>query len=146
MGTVVLGYDGSPSARAALGVAVEQAEYFGDRLVIVFGDEPPGRVAGEEFGEHRRALEEMGGGFLAEAADEARKAGVETETLLVPRKPEVALENTARERKARMIVVGTYGEGPFRSAILGSTPHKLLHVSQVPVLCVPAPEAKKEEP
>ncbi len=33
------------------------------------------------------------------------------------------------------------GEGPFKSAILGSTPHKLLHVSEVPVLCVPAESA-----
>jgi nucleotide-binding universal stress UspA family protein len=33
------------------------------------------------------------------------------------------------------------GEGPFKSAILGSTPHKLVHVSEVPVLCVPAESA-----
>jgi nucleotide-binding universal stress UspA family protein len=36
-------------------------------------------------------------------------------------------------------VVGTYGESPLRSAILGSTPHKLLHASTRPVLCVPPP-------
>jgi hypothetical protein len=33
------------------------------------------------------------------------------------------------------------GEGPFKSAILGSTPHKLLPISEVPVLCVPAESA-----
>jgi len=138
MGTVVLGYDGSPSARVALGVAIEEAKRFGDRLVVVFGDEPPGWVAGEEFREHRRVLEEMGSEFLAEAASEAREGGVEVETLLVPEKPSIALENVAQEREARLIVVGTYGESPLRSAILGSTPHKLLHISDVPVLCVPA--------
>ena len=37
-----------------------------------------------------------------------------------------------------MIVVGTYGEHPLRGAILGSTPHKLLHLSSRPVLAVPA--------
>jgi nucleotide-binding universal stress UspA family protein len=37
-----------------------------------------------------------------------------------------------------MIVVGTYGESPLRGAVLGSTPHKLLHLSPVPVLAVPA--------
>jgi nucleotide-binding universal stress UspA family protein len=56
----------------------------------------------------------------------------------VPQKPAAALDAVARERGARMIVVGSYGEGPFRSAILGSTPHKLLHISETPVLCVPA--------
>jgi len=35
------------------------------------------------------------------------------------------------------IVVG-YGESPMRSAILGSTPHKLLHLSERPVVVVPA--------
>jgi nucleotide-binding universal stress UspA family protein len=138
MGCVVLGYDGSPSARAALDAAVEQAAGFGDDLVIVFGDEPPGRSAGEEFREHRRALEEMGGRSLEEAAGVAREAGVAAQTLLVSRKPALALAETARERDARLIVVGTYGEGPLTSAILGSTPHKLLHISETPVLCVPA--------
>ena len=53
-----------------------------------------------------------------------------------PQSPVVALDGVARERGARMIVVGTYGESPFRNAILGSTPHKLLHISETPVLCV----------
>jgi hypothetical protein len=37
-----------------------------------------------------------------------------------------------------VIVVGTSGESPIRSAMLGSTPHKLLQLSTRPVLCVPA--------
>jgi len=40
---------------------------------------------------------------------------------------------------ATMIVVGTYSEGPLAAALVGSTPHKLLHLSQRPVLVVPAP-------
>jgi nucleotide-binding universal stress UspA family protein len=33
------------------------------------------------------------------------------------------------------------GESPFKSAILDSTPHKLLHISGAPVLCVPTGSA-----
>lgn len=135
---IVVGCDGSESSRAAVGVAIELAAGMGDRLVLVFGDEPPGRAAGEEFRDHQRVLEEMGTRVLEEAAEKAIAAGVEAEILLVPRKPSVALAETARARGVRMIVVGTYGEGPLTSAILGSTPHKLLHISDVPVLCVPA--------
>jgi nucleotide-binding universal stress UspA family protein len=40
----------------------------------------------------------------------------------------------ARERDARMIVVGSSGEPPLKSVIIGSTPHKLLHVAERPVL------------
>ena len=36
-----------------------------------------------------------------------------------------------------VIVVGTSGESPIRGALLGSTPHKLLHIANRPVLCVP---------
>jgi nucleotide-binding universal stress UspA family protein len=39
---------------------------------------------------------------------------------------------------ARMIVVGSYGEKPLRGAIIGSTPHRLLHLSERPVLVVRA--------
>ena len=39
-----------------------------------------------------------------------------------------------------MIVVGTTGESPLKGAVLGSTPHRLLHLSERPVLCVPVGE------
>jgi nucleotide-binding universal stress UspA family protein len=141
---VVLGYDDSPSARAALDVAVEQANRFGERLVIVFAYAPPGRSVGDEFREHRRVLEEFGERVTRKAADKARASGAEVETMLVSEKPSIALEDVARKREARLIIVGTYGESPLRSAILGSTPHKLLQLSETPVLCVPAQEAAKD--
>ena len=40
---------------------------------------------------------------------------------------------------AQTSVVGVWGESPLRGAILGSTPHKLLQLSDRPVLCVPPP-------
>ena len=46
--------------------------------------------------------------------------------------------DVAEARDARFIVVGTWGESPLRGAILGSTPHKLLHVAARPVVVVPA--------
>jgi nucleotide-binding universal stress UspA family protein len=36
------------------------------------------------------------------------------------------------------VIGGTYGGSPLRGAVLGSTPHKLLHLSKAPVLAVPA--------
>jgi nucleotide-binding universal stress UspA family protein len=33
------------------------------------------------------------------------------------------------------------GEGPFKGAILDSIAHKLLHISEAPVLCVPTGSA-----
>jgi nucleotide-binding universal stress UspA family protein len=72
------------------------------------------------------------------AVPAGREAGVEVEVVLRAERPVEALLALASERQARLMV-GTYGESPLRSAILGSTPHKLLHLSTVPLLVVPPP-------
>jgi nucleotide-binding universal stress UspA family protein len=56
----------------------------------------------------------------------------------VPERPAAALVDVADQRDARFIVVGTWGESPLRGAMLGSTPHKLLHIADRPVVVVPA--------
>ena len=63
---------------------------------------------------------------------------METTVELVVAKPAEALVSVADTHDATVIVVGTAGESPIRGALLGSTPHKLLHLSTRPVLCVPA--------
>jgi nucleotide-binding universal stress UspA family protein len=136
MATIVLGYDASPGAERALDTALEIATHFGDRLLIAFGAAPPGPPT-DEAGEHRHALEELGARVTAGALERARDAGVDAEVELVPKRPSAALTEIAEREDARMIVVGTYGESPIRGAILGSTPHKLLHLSDRPVLVVP---------
>ena len=66
-------------------------------------------------------------------------AGVEFEVELVPERPADGLVDVAEQTDASMIVVGTNGEHPIKGVVLGSVPHKLLHVSPVPVLVVPNP-------
>ena len=65
---------------------------------------------------------------------------MQTEVSLRPERPVDALIAEAEARDARAIVVGSYGESPIKGAILGSTPHKLLHLSTRPVLVVPNPD------
>jgi nucleotide-binding universal stress UspA family protein len=135
VGTLVVGYDGSDAARSALDQALRLAAELGDRVVIAYGYDPGG--PGEEYKVHQQAIREIGQQATAEAAQRARDAGVEVEVELRPERPVEALLALASEREAHLIVVGTYGEPPLRSAILGSTPHKLLHLSEVPVMVVP---------
>jgi len=135
--TVVVGYDESPGAQAALEVALGLAGRLGESLVLVYGVAPPGGL-GEEFAAHRDALTELGRGATGHALERAQAAGVEAQVELVTAKPAEALVQVADEHDATLIVVGTAGESPIRGAILGSTPHRLLHLSTRPVLCVPA--------
>ena len=62
MATIVLGYDGSGCANCALREAIELCKRLGDKLVIAYAYEPPGRVAGEEFAEHREAFRRSASG------------------------------------------------------------------------------------
>jgi nucleotide-binding universal stress UspA family protein len=137
--TVVVGFDASPAARAALTAVLEVVGRDGEALVIVHAVEPPGAVSGEEYRAHAAALEEVGRALADEAVGIAREAGVEAEVALVRERPARALIRVADEHDARVIAVGTHSESPLRGAIVGSTPHKLLHLSTRPVLVVPAP-------
>jgi nucleotide-binding universal stress UspA family protein len=140
--SIVLGYDETPGAKRALVYAIDLAQLLDDTLVLVYGAEPPGRM-GEEFTAHLAALAERGKAALDHAVQQATEAGVTAIVELVDEKPAQALLDSADKHDARLIVVGTYGESPLRGAILGSTPHKLLHWSSRPVLCVPPPAAEE---
>jgi nucleotide-binding universal stress UspA family protein len=135
--TIVVGYDASPGARAALDRALELAAALGDRLIIGFGVAPPAPV-GEEVRAHRQTLRDHAEKMTTEALERAQGSGVDVEVALVEERASSALVSLAADNDARMIVVGSYGERPLKGAILGSTPHKLLHLAERPVLVVPA--------
>lgn len=136
MGQIVVGYDGSACGEAALMAALDLAGALGDKVVVVFGYAPPGTWGGE-IAEHEEAIEEFGEKVTAKAKDQAAERGVEVEVALVPKRAAEALIETADEREARMIIVGSFGEAPLKGVILGSTPNKLLHLADRPVLVVP---------
>ncbi|KPC80832.1 MULTISPECIES: universal stress protein [Streptomyces] len=134
--SVVLGYDESPGAARALRTAIEVAAAYGEPLVLVYGAAPPGPT-GEEYRAHHDAIRQAGRAGLEHAVAAAEAADVPTTVEVIDMSPAQALIEAASRHGARVIVVGTWGESPIRGALLGSTPHKLLHLSTVPVLCVP---------
>jgi nucleotide-binding universal stress UspA family protein len=133
---IVLGYDDSPGAGTALATAIRFAQRLGEPLVLVYGAGVPGG-RGEEFRAHLEAVHELGRAALAHAVELATAAGVTTEVELADDRAAEALLEAASRHDATMVVVGTTGESPLRGAVLGSTPHRLLHLSGRPVLCVP---------
>jgi nucleotide-binding universal stress UspA family protein len=132
---IVVGFDGSDTAQAALSKAAELAKELGDSVVIVFGY-APGGYGGGEVPAQREAVEELGEQVTAKGVEQAKAAGVEYEVEMVNEHSDHALMTVAEKRKARMIVVGSHGESPLRGAVLGSTPYKLVHSSKTPVLVV----------
>ena len=74
--------------------------------------------------------------MTAEAIAAARDQGVDARAEVVHGAPAPALVELAERLGARLIVVGSTGEGPLKGAIVGSTPHKLIQLSSAPVLVV----------
>jgi nucleotide-binding universal stress UspA family protein len=132
---IVLGYDGTECAIAALDAAIALAKDTGSSLLVVYGYDPT-RMGGE-VRDLDLELEERGREVTKQAAEKAGNAGVEAEVAVVKQKAAPALAELAKQRDARVIVVGTYSERPLAGAILGSVPHKLLHIAEHPVLVVP---------
>jgi nucleotide-binding universal stress UspA family protein len=137
MSEIVVGYDGSACGEAALASALGIATELGDSVVVVFGYAPPG-LWGGEIADHEVAIEELGEKVTEGARRQAATQGVEIDVQLVPKRAAEALIDVAAERDARMIVVGTFGDPPLKGIVLGSTPNKLLYMSERPVLVVPA--------
>lgn len=133
-GHLVVGYDGSSCADAALTQAIALAKDLDDQVVVVFGYEPY-RMGGE-IQDHRAALEELGNRVGNEGVERARAAGVDAELKLVDTDAPGALVQVADATDARMVIVGSYGDSPLKGAILGSTPHKLVHICKRPLLVV----------
>jgi nucleotide-binding universal stress UspA family protein len=136
MSEIVVGYDGSDCGKAALEESLDLAKALGVGIVVVFGYAPPG-IWGGEIVEHEEAIAELGKKVMAEAKQRVEASGVKAEFAMIAKKPSTALIETADKHEARMIVVGSYGDPPLKGIILGSTPNKLLHIADRPVLVVP---------
>lgn len=132
--SLVVGIDGSSCSTAAVDAAIELAKDLDDEVIVVFGYEPYRGAA--EIQDHRAALEELGEQLGADAMKRITEAGAKGKFMLVDNDSVDALMAVADQADARMIVVGSYGDAPWKGAILGSTPHKLVHLSKRPVLVV----------
>lgn len=148
MGTIVVATDGSETGRRAVSEGIELARATGDSIVLVTAwQDPPTDVAlpfealvPPPAGEVERAWAER---TLEEARAEVERAGVPVET--DARRGSAAHEicEAARERGARLIVVGSHGWGLLEGVLFGSVSRGVLAHAPCPVVIVP-PHGKEE--
>jgi nucleotide-binding universal stress UspA family protein len=153
---VVVAFDGSPESVVAVRTA---AALFPDRTLLVATVWEPGLVmAAVPAGEMGSAAYVPPSPEQIAAVDEAQRdhaesaaaagvrlateAGCAAEAVPIPDTANIAdtLAEIADERDAAAIVVGSRGLGRVKSALLGSTSHRLLHQTRRPVVVVRAPE------
>src|SRR5579862_4911979 len=79
-GTIVVGYDGSDCAKAAVRAAGTAAAAFGDRVLVVYGF---GVAPLAEASDHRELLRRSGDTLLDDALEQLKSSGVEASSELV---------------------------------------------------------------
>ncbi len=137
--TVVVGFDGSPAAHAAVAYAARRAAGDG-RVVAVHAFQPSPDWLGEPY--YQRALDahQAHGRELLRALEEQGVLGAELTTSLLEGPPARAIVAAADARDADEIVIGSRGFGPLRG-VLGSVSHAILHEAARPVVVIPADAA-----
>jgi nucleotide-binding universal stress UspA family protein len=135
---IVVGYDGSETARAAVAWAAERAGQSGTVYVVhcfsgpVDWYDPLG--AGHVPEDHARRGKAVLDALLLEGGSALLDVDYELE--LVGGNPAKGITAVASERDADEIVVGSHGFGKLRAA-LGSVSHDLLHSADRPVTVIP---------
>ena len=134
--TVVVGYDGSEPARAALSYAARRSCQ-GGRIVAVHAFAPvPDWLGSPNYQQALDAYQDHGRELLQSLEDE-HELDAELETSLLEGPPARAIVAAADARDADEIVVGSRGFGPMRG-VLGSVSHAVLHEADRVVVVIPA--------
>jgi nucleotide-binding universal stress UspA family protein len=141
--SIVVGTDGSGTARQAVREAIELAAALGAAIELVSAYEP---VAGQRLREEAReapreeqwminAREDVEA-TLREAAEEAEAAGVAVRTYAREGDAADAILDVAEERGADLIVVGNKGMTGAKRFLLGSVPNRVSHHAPCSVMIV----------
>jgi nucleotide-binding universal stress UspA family protein len=140
---IVVGTDGSETAKQAVREATELAKKTGASLDIVsaYDPVPSSRLREERLEapadiEHTVSPSEDVDATLAEAAQEVEAAGVPVRTFARQGEPADAILDVAEEEKADLIVVGNKGMTGAKRFLLGSVPNKVSHHAPTSVLIV----------
>jgi nucleotide-binding universal stress UspA family protein len=132
---IVIAIDGSAGSRAAIDEGLGLAGSLGAEVSFLTVRPAPLPVLGDPY--YQRALtKELGRArqALAEAVAVAEEQGIPCDAEDLEGNPADGIVTRARELDADVIVVGTRGLGPFKSALMGSVSTAVVHRADRPVL------------
>ena len=142
-GSIVVGTDGSDTAKEAVSQATELAKTLGSNIHLVSAYEPvPDSRLREERQEVPEDLQWMVNpredvtSTLEDAAEEVKETGVEVEIHAREGDPADAILDVAEEQKADLIVVGNKGMTGAKRFLLGSVPNKVSHHAPCSVMII----------
>jgi nucleotide-binding universal stress UspA family protein len=131
--SIVVGTDGSATAREAVRQATRLAAAMDARIELVSAYEPVPEAPPEGWSVSPRPDVEDA---RRTAAEEITAAGVDVATYARQGDPAAALLDVAEERRADLIVVGNKGMTGADRFLLGSMPTKVVHHAPCSVLVI----------
>lgn len=136
---VLVGYDGSPPALAAVAYAAERVRGGdeGSELIVAQSSSPPPEWRDTSYWDRSVEHHQERARTLFDELPDALLDGVTVRRELLVGPPARSLADLSDSLDAEEIVVGSRGFGPFR-ATLGSVSHALLHEAHRPVVVVPS--------
>jgi nucleotide-binding universal stress UspA family protein len=151
MNPIMLATDGSPSAEAATDQAIELALALDAPLVVVCvrHDKTPayGYYGYAEIVADMREIEQERIEEISQRVeDRAAELGVGCRTIVLDGLPGEQICQAAKDREARLLVLGAHGWGRLGRLLHGSVSTYVLHHATVPVLVVQGEEAMVPEP
>ena len=142
-GSIVVGTDGSDTAKEAVRQATEMASGLGADVHLVSAFEPvSNQRLREERGDAPSDVQwsinprEDVEATLREAAEAIEGAGVSVATYAREGDPADAILDVAEEQDADLVMIGTRGMTGARRFLLGSVPNKISHHSPCSVLII----------
>ena len=141
--TIVVGYDGSPAALAAVETSIDRAGHDG-HLVIVHAYQMPADYTGASY---YTAMVEDASQYATDVLDELerdceRLVTIDHERDLAVGPAAAAIIRAAETHDAAEIIIGSRGVGRMR-ALLGSVAHDVIHRADCPVTVIPERMAER---
>ncbi len=143
IGSIVVGTDGSETAKEAVRQATELASAVGATIHLVSAFEPVGEGRLRE--ERQQVPDDMQwmvnpredvDATLNNAAEAIRQGGLQVETYAREGDPADAILDVAEEQNADLIVVGNKGMTGAKRFLLGSVPNKVSHHAPCSVMII----------
>ncbi|MDO8281128.1 MAG: universal stress protein [Thermodesulfovibrionia bacterium] len=137
--TILVGFDDSDFSKAALIEASNWIKRHGGKLILVhtvFFDTEEFGIAPEQLDKRLRIGEKV---CVQTKEMLTSEFGIEVESLLCEGEPPEVIVEIAREKKADLIMLGTYGRRGFKRLLMGSVTSQVVVNAPVDVLVVKKP-------
>lgn len=137
---LIVPIDGSATSLSALDFAIETSKKDNGNLILLNVQrqydnlQSDNSLSGEQVYQMQK---EKGLRVMEQAIKIATDKNVSFECKVRIGVETIEITNEAKEQKAKMIVLGSKGDGPVVSTVLGSVTYGVLHLATCPVTVVP---------